>query len=343
MEKVQVTDFIRRGGVILDVRSPGEYLHGHIPNGVSFPLFSDDERALVGTTYKQKSREDAVELGVDLVGPRCGDMVRAAKKHEASLYKVHCWRGGMRSGFVAQLLTWSGLPTITLEGGYKTFRRWVLETLEKPLHLLVVGGLTGSGKTRILHALQARGEQTIDLELLACHKGSAYGGIPGKPQPTTEQFENDLAVAIDALDGSRPVWVEGESRMIGRCKIPDPLYNAMQAATYFQVKRPLQERLQVIHEDYNAYPREHLIASTRRLEKQLGRDRTEQVIKAIDQNLFHGASKAPDFFVESVLAYYDKTYEHTIARRQRPPVPIEGAGWSEDLWAEKLIAISPGL
>lgn len=347
MEKVETPEFLQRPGVLFDVRSPSEHLHGHIPGSVSFPLFNDEERALVGTTYKQKSREQALELGINLVGPRCGELVRTAKallsQTQNPTAKVHCWRGGMRSGFIAQLLEWAGIKAITLSGGYKTFRHWVLATIAQPLRLFVIGGLTGSGKTRILHALQRRGEQILDLEALAVHRGSAYGNIPGKPQPTTEQFENELAMACHALDPIRPVWVEGESRMIGHCKIPDAFFAAMQAAPYFQVQRPLQERLEVIQGDYNTLPAEHLIDATRRIEKQLGPERTQEVIRAIQDNLFHGKGKAPDFFVESVLAYYDKTYAHTIGRRHKPPIPVEGIGWSEEVWAEKLVTISLGL
>ncbi len=183
---------------LLDVRSPGEYAQGHVPGALSFPLFSDAERATVGTIYKQQSRDLALETGLELVGPKLGGFVREARTlAPQGQVVVHCWRGGQRSGSMAWLLRQGGLDVWTLEGGYKAYRTWVLaELAAQQYSLYIIGGRTGTGKTKILHALRQMGEQVVDLEGLACHKGSAFGFIGELPQPTVEQFENDLHAAL---------------------------------------------------------------------------------------------------------------------------------------------------
>ena len=224
--RLDVAEFLRESNtrVLLDVRSPGEYGQGHIPGALSFPLFTDAERALVGTCYKQNSREAALELGLELVGPKMAGSVREARTlapHRR--LAVHCWRGGQRSGSMAWLFRQAGFDVVTLEGGYKNFRRYVLESFDDTgLQLMVVGGRTGSGKTQVLKELARLGEQIIDLEAIAHHKGSAFGSIGEPEQPTVEQFENDLFQALRMLDPQRRVWIENESRSIGRVYTPAP-------------------------------------------------------------------------------------------------------------------------
>ncbi|MBK8554971.1 MAG: tRNA 2-selenouridine(34) synthase MnmH [Lewinellaceae bacterium] len=208
--------------VLLDVRSPGEYAQGHIPGAFSFPLFSDEERARVGTTYKQANPEAALLLGLDLVGPKMGHfVVEALKLSRNKKLAVHCWRGGQRSKSMAWLLRLAGCDVVTLNGGYKAFRHEALDQYHlHPYNLRVVGGRTGSGKTKVLQALRDMGEQIIDLEGLAHHKGSAFGAIGEQEQPSVEQFENDLFFALRALDPQKRIWIENESRSIGRVYIP---------------------------------------------------------------------------------------------------------------------------
>ena len=212
-------EFIQKPGVILDVRSPMEYQQGHIPDSCSFPLFSDEERAQIGITYKTRSRQKAVELGLIIVQSKLESFMDQALSLLSSNGKVLCWRGGMRSGFVSRFLELLGFSIITLQGGYKSFRRWVLQYLSDispsfpSSSLRVIGGFTGSGKTDILQHLQQLGEQVIDLEELTRHRGSAFGGIGKSPQPTQEQFENELAAIANGLDWSKPIWIEDESRI----------------------------------------------------------------------------------------------------------------------------------
>ena len=194
---------------VFDVRSPGEYSHAHIPGAVSLPLFSDEERKVIGTAYKQQNRETAIKIGLDYFGPKMRKMVETVEQHTESLSEnrsnftpapkpvvlVHCWRGGMRSGAVAWLLDLYGFEVYLLQGGYKAFRNKALDTFRKDYALKIIGGYTGSAKTHILQKLSEKGYQVVDLELLASHRGSALGGISLPPQPSQEMFENLLATA----------------------------------------------------------------------------------------------------------------------------------------------------
>lgn len=325
-------EFLQAPGPILDVRSPSEYLQGHIPKSYSFPLFSDAERAQIGTVYKKQSRQEAVELGLLLVQPKLDFLLKQASHFLNSEGKVLCWRGGMRSGFVARLLELMGYITFSLQGGYKTYRRWVLKLLSqlssdlKPLSLYVLGGLTGSGKTAILHALQQKGEQVIDLEALANHRGSAFGGIGLSQQPTQEHFENELALVLEHLDWSKPIWIEDESRLIGRCYLPPALHERMVQAPLFYVHRSSSDRLQHLLAQYGQAPKKYLLEATQRIAKRLG----SQLAKEIQQLMEYEKNEQA---FERLLSYYDKTYQHQIAKRQVIYTIQENNLSSADEWA----------
>ena len=306
-----ITEFWQAPGPILDVRSPGEYAQGHLPSAVSFPLFSDDERAQVGTCYKHKGKETAIELGLELVGPKMAGLVKQAKTLAPERQvRVHCWRGGMRSRSVGWLLETSGLDVSLLSGGYKAFRRWVRTTLATPRPMVVVGGMTGTGKTDILHALRELGEQVLDLEGLANHRGSSYGALMLPPQPSTEQFENLMAQQWVGFDPQRPVWVEAESRRVGTCRIPDEIVNQMEAANTLEVIRSEAERLKILVDVYGQADPEALIEATERLRKRLGGLRTQQAVKHIKRGELTSAAAI-------ILTYYDRTYRHDLVRRNK--------------------------
>lgn len=302
-------EFLAAAGerVLLDVRSPGEYAQGHIPGAISFPLFSDEERAEVGTVYKQQGSETAMLIGLRIVGPKMEGFVRQARALAPDRrLAVHCWRGGQRSGSMAWLFRQSGFDVVTLDGGYKQYRQHVLAQFEKTdLPILVVGGKTGAGKTKILHALRDLGEQIIDLEGLAHHKGSSFGSIGELPQPTVEQFENDLFAAISCLDRGRHVWVENESRSIGRVYIPDGFWAHMRRSPLFHIEVPLHCRIQNLVTDYVGYSTEELEAAFLRIEKKLG----GQHLKAALETLRAGDYAAA---AEIALHYYDKTYRYGL-------------------------------
>jgi len=326
-----VADFLAASTPILDVRSPGEFAHAHIPGAISFPLFSDDERAQVGTCYKQEGRDRAVELGFAIAGPKFAGFIAQAKEIAPDRrVRLHCWRGGMRSGAIAWVLGMAGFEVTTLSGGYKAFRHWALRTTEIPLRVLTLGGMTGTGKTNILAALAAQGEQTLDLEALANHRGSSYGALGLPPQPTTEQFENLIAMQWAKFGPDRPVWIEAESRGIGRCRVPIGVFAQMMQAPILQVARPRSERLALLVEMYGIADIQELITATDRIRKRLGGLRTQQAIDLLQQKQLAAA-------FDVILDYYDKTYQYDLEKRQVPIHTVEVTNCSDAQSAALLI------
>jgi tRNA 2-selenouridine synthase len=305
----------RAHGPLLDVRSPSEYAQGHIPGARSFPLFSDAERAEVGTLYKKKGKERAFERGLEIVGPKMADFVRqAAALAPERRVAVHCWRGGQRSGSMAWLLRQAGFEVATLAGGYKAYRQHLLEAFENmSLDLRVVGGRTGSGKTKILHALRDSGEQIIDLERLANHKGSAFGFIGEPAQPTVEQFENDLFDAMQALAPARRVWVENESRSVGRVYIPLGFWRRMKASPLFNVEIPESARIENLLQAYVLEDKKDLETAFLKISKKLGGQHLKMALEALAREDFATAARL-------ALHYYDKTYQHGLDHNPSPDI-----------------------
>lgn len=304
---------------VIDVRSPREYEHAHIPGAVNIPLFNNDERAQVGTKYKQAGNDSAVLLGLTLVGPKLADFVRQSKKLNARGKEVlvHCWRGGMRSGSFAWLLDTAGLTASTLVGGYKAYRNTVLAAFSEPRNLLILGGKTGSGKTDILKELAKQGEQIIDLEALAHHKGSTYGAIGQLPQPATEQFENLIFREWRQLDRNRRIWLEDESRSIGSCFVPMPLWQQMQAAAVAFIDIPKDIRINRLVAEYANIDHNLLIEATERIRKRLGGKITKDALSALARQDYATVANL-------TLDYYDKAYLHGILLRDSASVyPIE--------------------
>lgn len=303
-------DFLRLAGTLklADTRSPLEYNSGHIPGAVSLPLFSDDERASVGKTYKKSGRTEAVLEGLKLIGPKLSglfsDGVSLAGGEPVLMY---CWRGGMRSESVAWLLSTGGVKVMLLEGGYKAYRNFILEELAIRRKTIILGGLTGSGKTEILKVLGRKGEQTVDLEGLASHRGSAFGWLGQGRQPATEQFANNLYDSWAGLDYNRPIWLEDESRNIGTVFMPDPFWANMQQSPVIALISPAAVRLPRLVSEYSCFPPGQLIESVQKISKRLGGDRSGDAIKAIETGDFEKA-------VSITLDYYDRTYSHSLSR-----------------------------
>ena len=339
MVALAIDDFLQSPGPILDVRSPGEYAQGHLPGALSFPLFSDDERAKVGICYKHAGRDAAVELGFDLAGGKFGDFIRTARDLAPDhRVRLHCWRGGMRSGAVAWVLTLGGFEVTTLTGGYKSFRRWGQRIFAEPRWsqtdphgpaLMVLGGMTGTGKTHILHALAAQGESVVDLEAHANHRGSSYGGLDMPPQPSTEQFENLIATDLAAHPRDCPVWLEAESRRIGTCRLPEALFLHMDAAPTVEIVRPLEERLSILVEMYGTTDREALVVATERIRKRLGGQRTQAAIALLKTGDLRAA-----FTI--LLDYYDRAYRYDLERRQKTIPTVDVTGCDAASAADKL-------
>lgn len=315
VKSLDVAEFLQRTTPIIDVRSPKEFAQGHIPGAHSLPLFSDEERAVVGTRYKQHSRDAAVLEGLRIVGPKLAGIVEEARSIAPDgRIRVHCWRGGERSGSVAWLLDKAGFGEVhTLRRGYKGFRNHVLDSFNDPLQLLVLGGYTGTGKTETLRHLHALGEQVIDLEGLAHHKGSSFGALGEEPQPSTEHFENLLWAAIASTHRGRPVWVEDESVMIGRCKIPQAFFDRMRGAVLYFVEMPQQERADRLVADYGKYPKEQLAEAVKRIEKRMGPQHCKAALQALEVGDLRTVAML-------TLSYYDKAYALGAAQREQSNV-----------------------
>ncbi|TAH21459.1 MAG: tRNA 2-selenouridine(34) synthase MnmH [Cytophagales bacterium] len=311
---------------MIDVRSPAEFAQGHIPLAVNLPIFSNEERAVVGTLYKQKGKEEAIIKGLEFVGVKMADFVRKAKQiaPEKQLL-VHCWRGGMRSGSMAWLFETVGFQTFTLEKGYKNYRQHVLSYFEQAFpNLLILGGMTGSGKTDILKQIIAQGQQGIDLEGLAHHKGSSFGSIGQAPQPTSEQFENELHLALLRTISSLTspfshLWLEDESRNIGKTFLPNNLWQQMQRSPviYIQISKNL--RIERLVKEYAFCDKELLESAILRIAKRIGSNHAKDALEALANDDF---AKVADI----TLVYYDKAYTHDNQRRKPESIyylPVE--------------------
>jgi len=303
--ELSIEDFLsrRQDLCLLDVRTPAEYEQGHIPGAVNFPLFSNEERAEVGTLYKQQSPQAALKRGLELVGPKLAGFVEKAGRLAADKpLALHCWRGGKRSSSMAWLLEMAGMEVFVIRGGYKAYRQKVMTALEKPVWpFVVLSGKTGSGKTLILQELKALGAQVVDLEGLACHRGSAFGALGMPPQPTTEQFANLLYEELSKMDPSRPVWLENESRSIGRVFLPDGFWRAMLSSLKCSIERPLEWRIRQLLRDYAGFSKEELQAAFLKIAKRLGGLRLKEALQAIEEGDLELAARL-------ALAYYDKAY-----------------------------------
>lgn len=309
IEKLDITRFLELAALhpVLDVRSPGEYAHAHIPGAHSFPLFSDEERKVVGTTYKQQSREDAIKTGLDYFGVKMRRMVEEAEQIAPAdkTLLVHCWRGGMRSAGVAWLLDLYGFKVYTLAGGYKAFRNWVLQQFNHSYHFQILGGYTGSGKTEVLHQLQKSGQHIIDLEAIAAHRGSAFGAIEGLPQPSQEMFENKLALELLA-NNDKTIWLEDESQRVGHVNIPHTIWKQMRSSAVTFLDIPFEERLKYIVKGYGKKDKEKLVNAIIRIKKRLGGLETKTAINCLLEDDIEGS-----FAV--LLKYYDKHYKKALA------------------------------
>ncbi|MEM6396929.1 MAG: tRNA 2-selenouridine(34) synthase MnmH [Bacteroidota bacterium] len=310
--------------VMLDVRSPGEYEKGHLSGAKSLPLFDNPERAEVGTLYKQDSPDAALLRGLEIAGAKMRSYVEQARELAGEKpVVVHCWRGGQRSQSMAWLLERAGMSVQILKGGYKDFRRWQRDYLRKSPHTLtVIGGPTGAGKTRLLMALADAGKAVIDLEGLAHHRGSSFGAIgQAEPQPSTEQFENDLCAALHAIPEGSQVFLEDESRMIGTCCIPEPFFDRMVNAQMITLEVSTKRRLQHLVEEYGQFPKDELAEAFRRITKRLGGQHVKAALEALEEG---DVSKA----AEIALVYYDKAYAKSTRQADRTLVVEDEESWA---------------
>ena len=339
-EPISVEEFLKRSLTtpVADVRTPAEYEKGHIPGAFLFPLFNNEERAEVGTLYVQEGRSAAVLKGLQLVGPRLEQMARRGLEiaggrpgtaggsaagpdgpaaaggpatYPGGSLLLYCWRGGMRSASVAWLMEKVGIRCYTLENGYKAYRNHLLGFFEHLPHPInVLGGLTGSGKTERLLQMAATGEQVIDLEGLANHKGSSFGNLGNPPQPSTEHFQNLLFRAFSQMDPSRPVWLEDESRNVGKCSLPDGLWEKMQQARFFLLETSREQRVERLMKEYGNFEPDLLEIAIMKIQKRLGLDQCKKAVDACRSGHIQIA-------LEICLAYYDKSYTYQLETRKK--------------------------
>ncbi len=302
----QLAPFLDAPGITLDVRSPNEFAKAHIPGAKNLPLFSDEERAKVGLCYKERGQAEAIDLGLSLVGPKLSHFSSLAKELVGNqTAKVYCFRGGLRSQSMSWLLKLCGLRVSTLEGGYKRFRRasYELEKLleEKQFSFTVLSGLTGCGKTALLHEKRHQGEFIIDLEDLANHRGSAFGGIGLPPQPSQEMFENLIYDALRKIPAQSNIWIEDESRQIGKLSIPDPLFARKQKGRKIFIEKSRSERIEQLFSDYKCADMDSLFESVERIKKRLGSERANLLKIRFQENSIEEAA-------DLLLDYYDSCY-----------------------------------
>lgn len=252
--KVTVAQLSRFDEVI-DVRSEAEFAEDHVPGAINCPVLDNDQRARVGTIYKQRSPFEARKIGAALAGANIARHLndRFLERPREWQPLVYCWRGGERSAAFAHVLSRVGWQVGRLEGGYRGYRRAViadLERLPRPLRLRVICGLTGTGKSRLLRALRDAGAQVLDLEALAAHRGSVLGNLPGEPQPSQKMFESRIWGALAAFEPSRPVYVEAESKRIGTLRVPPALVDRMWEAECVVLESPVATRAELLKREY---------------------------------------------------------------------------------------------
>lgn len=294
---------------IVDVRTPAEFADDHLPGAISAPVFTNDERAAIGTMYTQESVYKATRLGAAIVARHIATHLETTFADRPRTWRplIYCWRGGKRSGAMTDWFNLIGWKARQLEGGYKIWRRHVIDELEvlpADLQFIVLAGPTGSGKTRLLHALEAVGAQTLDLEGIACHRGSVLGGLPGCPQPSQRHFETCLYTALDRLDSARPVFVEAESRNIGRRSLPNGLFDAMHAGRCVWVRAEMSRRIVFLLQDYC-----HLFAAPDDFKQTLNRLVGLHSRQTVEQwHALIDANRRAEIFRQLVEQHYDPAY-----------------------------------
>ncbi len=341
IQKISTQEFLTLAKLhpVFDVRSPGEYNHAHIPGACSLPLFSDEERKVVGTAYKQQSREKAIKFGLDFFGPKMKQLVEDVENiisvqnpqpatSNPSTILLHCWRGGMRSGAVAWLLDLYGFRVYTLAGGYKAYRNWVLRQFEQSYTFNIIGGYTGSGKTILLHELAKTGRAIIDLEALANHKGSALGGLGKGTQPQQEMFENLLAESL-SKHTAETIYIEDESQRIGDIQIPMSLWHTIRKCPVQFLDIPFEARLDYLTEEYKVQAKEKLVNAVMRIQKRLGGLETKNAINFLLESNYKESFRI-------LLKYYDRYYLKGLHNRNNADeliknIPAEKVDKAENL------------
>ena len=336
-KKKDLEKFRSFNGLLIDVRSPSEYYKGHMPNSINIPLFNNEERSIIGTIYKKEGREQAVIKGLKFFEKNMEllldnlfmiiDSHKTISKNKSNelFIRLYCSRGGMRSQSIAWLLEKYKFDPITLKGGYKTYRRWVIDGFSKKWNIVIIGGKTGTGKTRLLSLLEKYKYQTLDLEGLACHRGSTFGGLGMNEQPSNEQFENKIAEKLNSFIAINEIYVEAESANIGKCKIPHEFFNQMKTARRIEILRSEKNRLKELIDTYSVFNKKELQESVLRIKKRLGPQRTKTALESIEMEKW-------ELVCRSVLDYYDRCYEYEkVGRDNIALLDLTDKNYDEDI------------
>ena len=313
MKTIPVLQFVEAypNAPVIDTRSPGEYLKGHIPGAVNIPLFENEERTEIGITYKLQGKETAVKEGLKIVGPKMATLIEDLEKithSKSTTVKIYCWRGGMRSSSMAWLFETAGYECVVLEYGYKSYRNLMTRLFDR-FQIILLGGETGAGKTKVLQELYKAGEQVVDLEKLANHKGSAFGAIGEAEQPTYEHFQNLVIEAFLKLNQEKRVFLEDESSHIGKVGLPENLWRKMKSSPVVCISVKLQDRIGNLVADYGHYDKSELESGILKIGKKLGGQHEKSAIA----NLQNGDLGA---VAGILLHYYDKTYRFLLEKKR---------------------------
>lgn len=312
---------------MIDARSPAEFAEDHAPGAINLPVLSNEERAEVGTIYVQQDRFLARKIGAAYIARNVAHHLQTALADQPGSFRplIYCWRGGQRSNAMATILAQVGWRTAVLAGGYKTWRRHVSARLYDqtlPFRLVLLDGYTGTAKTEVLQRLAARGQQVIDLEGLAAHRGSLFGAIPGQPQPSQKLFESRLLVALEGLDPARPVIVEAESSKVGERMVPPALWDVMTAAPRLELSASPEARARYLVRAYGdmVEDRAALDDALRRLPTWPGRKRLEAWGRLADAGDFEALA------LELMTLHYDPAYLRSSRKDARPSLGVLDLG-----------------
>ncbi|MCK4312853.1 MAG: tRNA 2-selenouridine(34) synthase MnmH [Candidatus Cloacimonetes bacterium] len=314
--KIEITEFLKQAEelTLIDVRTTKEYEKGHIPKAFNIPLFTNEERAEVGTRYKQESRDTALVQALEFIAPKVtyflDELQKISPTKEILLY---CWRGGLRSAGMAKLFEAEEYKTTTLIKGYRAYRNYIRQSFEQKANIIILGGMTGTGKTDILREIENLGEQVLDLEKIAHHKGSAFGSIGQEEQPTNEQFENNIFERWNKFDLKNRIWIEDESQLIGKVSIPDPLFDQIRSNRVINIELAKEIRIERLVREYSNANIELLKQSIKSISKRLGGLSTKLAIESIEKGDFRNTT-------DIVLTYYDKAYNYGLTIRKQQTV-----------------------
>ncbi|WP_036166880.1 tRNA 2-selenouridine(34) synthase MnmH [Massilia sp. 9096] len=327
---------------IIDARSESEFALDRIPGAINCPVLNDEERILVGTTYKQVGAFEAKKIGAPLVARNIAHAIDTLFADKPKDWKplVYCWRGGNRSGSMAYILAKVGWPVVQLDGGYKAFRNYVNGALDTPpeLDFRVICGTTGSGKSRLLETLESIGAQVLDLERLAAHRGSVLGQLPGEPQPSQKRFETEIWDKLRRFDAARPVFVESESKKVGNLRVPEAVMERMRAAPCIALQLDRPKRVDLLMEDYQHFARDPdaLLVQLEHLVQLHGRARIDAW-----RELAHGGGM-PELVDQLLVQHYDPAYLRSIDRNfvqypQAQALVLPGIGQDDFLAAARTL------